>query len=71
MKRNYTKDDQRYSIPGPAVPVLVMTDDQAQPVPDPGSHHMDILTARNQQFQPLRPDLPCTLHPDTLLGVTQ
>ena len=61
MKKNYTKDEQRYSIPGPAVPFLVMTDDQAQPVPDPGSHHMDILTTRNQQCQPLRP----------LLGVTE
>ena len=70
MKKNYTKDDQRYSVRGLAVPVLLMTDDQAQPIPDPGSHHMDILTARNQPCQPLRPSFPYTLHPDTLLGVT-
>ena len=73
MKSNDTKDDQRYLTPGHQVPFLVMTDDQAQPVPDQGSpsHHMDILTARNQQFQSLGPGFPCTLPPDTPLGVTQ
>ena len=71
MKRNDTTEDQRCSLTGHKVSVLVMTDDQAQPGPDPGSHslHMDIFTRRNQQFMHLRPSLPCT--PDTLSGVTQ
>ena len=75
MNRNKTSEDQRCSITGSAVPVLVMTDDlaEAEPGPDPGSHslHMDIISRRNQQFMPQRPSLPCTFTPDTLLGVAQ
>ena len=71
MKRNDTREDQRCSLTGPIVPVLVMTDDQAQPVPDPGSPslHMNIFTGRNQH--PLRPIIPCAFTPDTLSQVTQ
>ena len=73
MKRDDTSEDQRCSLTGPKVPVLVMTDDQAQPVPDPGSPSllMDIFTGRSQQFMPQRPSIPCTFTQDTLSGVTQ
>ena len=73
MKRSDATEDQRCSLTGPSVPVLVMTDDQAQPVPEPSSQslYVDILTARTQQLMPLRPSLPCTFTPEILSGVTQ